>query len=192
MAQGDSVVSICNSALVALGEDLITALTDNTKRAILCNLRYDPVRRAALRSHPWNFAKAQANLAASTTDPLFDYDWAYPLPADFIRFWDESSDDNDEPELEIYGNQVLTDDAPPLGIIYVQDVQDPTRFDALFVQLLALELAFDLCEPLTQSGDKLKDVSARLTEKRTMARLVTSQENSPREWDEDIWLRARR
>ncbi len=192
MAQGDSIVGICNAALIALGEDLIVALTDNTKRAILCAARYDPVRRMLLRSHPWNFAKAQANLAAAVSAPLFDWDYGYPLPADFIRVFDESSDQNDQPHFEVIGTQIFSDDAPPFGLIYVADEQDPTVFDAAFVQLLGLELAAELCEPLTQSTDKMRTLSPRLEEWRAKAQLVTSQEGSSKEWDEDLWLRARR
>ena len=41
-----SVVSICNSALNQLGAASITALTDNSKNARLCNERYETVRDA--------------------------------------------------------------------------------------------------------------------------------------------------
>ena len=195
MAQGDSTVGICNRALTgALGQDPIVSVfpPDNTKRAILCSLHYDPVRREVLRSNPWRFARAQVNLAASATAPLFDWTNAYPLPADFIRMYNESSDQNDQPNFQVFGPTIFSNDGPPLGIVYIQDVQDPTRFDALFAKLLALELALVLCKPLTQSDELLAQVEAQVKDARAAAWLATSQEASPREWDEDIWLRARR
>ncbi len=192
MAQGDSVVGICNRALAALGEDLIVALTDNTKRAILCNLHYDPVRREVLRSNPWRFARGQANLAAGTANPLFDWSYAFPLPADFIRMYNESHDQNDVPAFQVFGAAIYADDDPPLGIIYIRDVTDPTQFDALFVTLLALELALAICEPLTQSAAKKVDIKQQIADARSASWLATSQEASSKEWDEDIWLRARR
>src|SRR4051812_49288353 len=99
MAAGDSIVSICNLALIALGEDQISSLDDPYKRAILCAALYDPTRRALLRAGKWNFARKQMQLAASATAPLFDYGNAYPLPADFIDMWREA-DEADLPQYE--------------------------------------------------------------------------------------------
>ena len=39
-----SVVNICNSALNLIGASTISALTEDTKNARLCNQRYEPVR----------------------------------------------------------------------------------------------------------------------------------------------------
>ena len=49
-----SVIEICNSALNQLGANAITALTENSKNGRLCNARYNTVRDAVFRSHPWN------------------------------------------------------------------------------------------------------------------------------------------
>ena len=49
-----SVVDICNSALNLLGASTISALTDDSKNARLCNQRYEPVRNRVFRSHAWN------------------------------------------------------------------------------------------------------------------------------------------
>lgn len=192
MAQGDSIVGICNRALTALGEDLIVSLADNTKRAILCSLHYDPVRREVLRANPWRFARRQANLAAGGAAPLFDWTYSYPVPNDFIRMYNESTDQADQPAFQVFGGAILCNDAPPLGIVYIADVTDPTQFDALFAKLLALELAAAICEPLTQSVNKLTKIQGAIADARSNGWLVTSQEASSREWDEDIWLRSRR
>ena len=59
-----SVVDICNEAMDLLGAATITALTENSKEARLCNRRFSTVRDATLRSHTWNCAIARADLAA--------------------------------------------------------------------------------------------------------------------------------
>ena len=41
-----SVVQICNSALNQLGASSITALTENSKNARICNERYETIRDA--------------------------------------------------------------------------------------------------------------------------------------------------
>ena len=58
-----SVVQICNSALNQLGAASITALTDNSKNARLCNERYAVVRDAVFRNHPWNCLIKRQQLA---------------------------------------------------------------------------------------------------------------------------------
>jgi hypothetical protein len=193
MAQGDSFTSICNAAMIHLGEDLIVSVfpPDNSKRAILCNERFHAVRRRVLRAHPWTCAKRQASLAASVTAPLFDYGNAYPLPADFLRMWDESEDDNDQPDYELQSGVVLTDDGPPFNIVYLFDLQDPTVMDALLVDLIGLELALELCEPLDQSAATMNGIESKLKRIEGKAELVDSQENTSKELDDDVWLRAR-
>ena len=51
-----SVVDICNEAMDLLGAATITALTENSKEARLCNRRFETVRDQVLRAHPWNAA----------------------------------------------------------------------------------------------------------------------------------------
>ena len=44
-----SVVEIVNSALNLLGASTITALTDDSKNARICNQRYEPIRNIIFR-----------------------------------------------------------------------------------------------------------------------------------------------
>ncbi|HWK44923.1 MAG TPA: hypothetical protein VNT30_09390 [Stellaceae bacterium] len=190
MSLGDSIISICNTALFALGEDPISSLGDPTKRAILCKARFDPVRRAVLRAYPWNCAKKQAQLAAAATPPLFTYANAYPLPPDFLRMYDLP--ESDKAQWEIIGRQLLTDEGAPLDVVYIQDLTDPTVMDPLLVECIGDQLAAELAQPLTQSQAKQQGMLTVLKGKLDAARLADSQQNSPVEWDEDIWLRSRR
>ncbi len=77
-----SVVDICNEAMDLLGAATITALTENSKEARLCNRRFSTVRDATLRSHSWNCAIARADLAADSTAPSFGFANQFPLPTD--------------------------------------------------------------------------------------------------------------
>lgn len=191
MAAGDSVVSICNIALIALGEQPIVSVfpPDNTKRAILCSQRYDDTRRFVLRNGIWNCAKAQATLAASATVPLFTYANAYPLPADFSRMLDLP--ENDQAIYEIMGGNLLTDEGSPLDLVYGRDLQDPSLFDAGLVHTIAYALAAELGMPITNSATKVKQALQAMEGKQDASRLTASQENSPKEWDVDVLLRSR-
>ena len=190
MAAGDSPVSICNGALIALGEDLITSLNDNTKRAILCLARYDVVRRRVLRDHPWHCAKTRVNLAADVNPPAFGYNFSYTLPADCLRVLDLP--ENDMAEWKVEAGKLLTDEIPPLSVLYIRDLSDCTMFDAGLVQYLERERAVELAEPLTQSPDKEQRMAQKAEQVRSDVELDNAQEGSSQEWDEDVLLRSRR
>lgn len=55
-------VDICNAALIKVGAETITALSDNNKRARACNERYADIRDVVLAAHPWNFAIGRTQL----------------------------------------------------------------------------------------------------------------------------------
>jgi len=80
-----SVVQICNSALNQLGASSITALTENSKNARLCNERYETIRDAVFRSHPWNCLIKRVQLAKDTDTPAWGFSFQYTLPADCLR-----------------------------------------------------------------------------------------------------------
>jgi hypothetical protein len=195
MAAGDSATSICNIALIALGEDPIKDLAENNKRAILCTARYNDLRRSMLFSHPWGFAKKQAQLAADVTAPLFTWQWRYRTPEDFIRFYNEPEQDlsiweimaDDTGATFIYAN-----DEPPFQCVYVYDCQDPTKFDPGFVQALAFQIASELALSLTQNSQRAQQGLQMMEGKLAMARFAGAQQMAPKEWDVDILLRSRR
>jgi len=80
-----SVVDICNSALNLLGASTISALTDDTKNARLCNQRYEPVRNRIFRSHPWNCLIKRVQLAQDSAAPVIEFANQYTLPTDCLR-----------------------------------------------------------------------------------------------------------
>ena len=101
-----SVVDICNSALNALGASTIISLTENSKNARLCNQRYEPVRDAVFRSHPWNCLQKRVELAKDTTAPVFEFSNAYTLPADSLRILkSENSNLSNNEKFRIEGNK---------------------------------------------------------------------------------------
>ena len=80
-----SVVDLCNSGLNLLGASTISALTDDSKNARLCNQRYENVRNRVFRSHAWNCLHKRVQLAQNSVAPVIEYTFAYALPADCLR-----------------------------------------------------------------------------------------------------------
>ena len=73
----ESAVQICNNALIKLGANTITSLSDDTKPARLCNKIYTVLRDDLLRSHPWNFAIGRSSLAQLVDAPAFGFSFQY-------------------------------------------------------------------------------------------------------------------
>lgn len=76
---------IANAALTKIGATPITSFTDGSKNANKINYQYAFIRDDLLRRHNWNFATKQLKLAQSSTVPVSGFDYAYPLPNDWIR-----------------------------------------------------------------------------------------------------------
>lgn len=183
-----SAVQIANLALMALGDDesLVELNTDTRAgRAILAV--FDIERDALLRKHPWNFAMTRVSLPALADAPPFGFSHAYQLPADWLRFWDETEY---EP-FAVEGAQILTDCAPPIDIRYIRRVTDTGAFDALFVKALAASIAAAVAQRLTGSatirGNAMDDMAMQMAE----AKRIDGQENPPEDIPEDDWVTAR-
>ena len=58
-----SDVNICNSALNMIGASNILDLTEDSKTGRICNQRYEFVRDAVMRAHPWNCLIQRTSLA---------------------------------------------------------------------------------------------------------------------------------
>jgi len=185
-----SATAICNRALQKVGEKRVSAVfpPEDSKQARACNVAYDPVRKMALRSYEWNFAKERASLAADGTDPIWEHDKRYLLPADCLKV----SRVNTTYGWQIEGRYIVTDATAPLQILYIKDITDPTVFDAAFAEYLAHLLAIELVETLIQSGttqDRLRDKLNR--ELMDMVIPPDATEGTPEEADQDDWITVR-
>lgn len=186
-----SEVEIANAALSRVGANRITLLTENSVEARAVNAIYEAERDAELRMHTWNFAKARAQLA-STTAPAFGPSNAFPVPADFIRLIapDPELYDN-ELDWRIEGHNILTYDSAPLNIRYIAKITDPNAMDPLFRRVLALRIAREICEPLTQSNAKWQLIDADYRQAISDAKKANAIEVPVLQEPDDTWITAR-
>ena len=182
-----SEVDIANLALQRLGAKSISALSDDSTRARECNRVYGHARDTELRAHPWAFARARAQLAASGTDPAFGFDSAYPLPADYLRILPTA----DQQDLQIEGGSVLADGDGALNLNYIRRVENPNSFDQTFTDLLVARIARDIAEKVTQSKNKIEIAQALYDDAKKEARKVNAFEGPSQEPPTDTWITAR-
>lgn len=167
-----SEVSICNSALSKIGSQSITALTDNNKRAKLCNEQYFKIRNELLRSHPWNFAIKRIVLDKDATIPEFQWNHKFCLPDDYLRSIELYESDQ---KFVIEGRFLLSNESVA-KLVYISKVTDPTTFEDSFSELLALQLAYELSYPLVQSNSLKATMQTELSVKLRDVRSYDAQE----------------
>jgi len=174
-----SVIEICNNALIDLGEEAIASLADNTKAARLCNQRWPAVRDAVLRAHPWNCAAREAQLAASANNAGWQYQSAYPLPADCLRVLAVCSGGAAVEEWEVQAGAVLCDETGALDIAYIARLDDPRLYDPLLCEALTARLSATLAYPITASTGLAQAFWSAYADKLREARGVDAREASP-------------
>ena len=180
---------ICNLALIRLGEQrVINIETDDTERAIQCNLIYDHTRDEMLRDLDWNFAISRARLARLASDPIGSYDYEYQLPVSpfCLRVVNMINDQEvgdiehipshlQQPNYRIEGGKLLTDEKI-VNIRYVSRAADIALYDSLFVECLSLRLATKLALSLVQSTQLSRSVFTEFLIVRTRAAFRNSGE----------------
>ncbi len=187
----DSILSICNSALIKVGADRITAITENNRRAILCNEQYNKLRKEVLRAHPWNFAVHRVEIAqVADVEPASGYLYYYQLPNDCLRVLAINEEDDDD-DWKIEGRYLATDESQ-IFIKYIKNITDTATFDAIFDEALACRMAADLAYPLTNSLQLSKAMFDAYDGQLRLARSMDGQEGSPDSLSATMWINARR
>ena len=182
-----SEVDICNIALSNLGERPITARNDQNQRARACDNRFDDVRDLVLRSHVWNCALKREQLTSSATAPVWGYDVAYPKPAKMLRLI--SVKENEYP-FKIEGENIVTN-STSLNILYIEQVTDTAKYDALLIQAIALRLATEIAQDITGKTQLKEALMRKYREVMSEARSADAVEGTPQKIESDLWLESR-
>lgn len=170
-----SPIEISNSALAKLGVERILNFSENSKQARLCKDLYPIKRDELLRSHPWNFAMARVELAELSATPAWRWQHQFQLPGDVMRVWQTDFEAGTLQEWAVEGDRLLCD-VDQVKILYSKLITDVNKFDANFVEVLALSMAVDLSYPLVQSISVKESLQQELEVKLRDARSFDAQE----------------
>ncbi len=180
-------VSISNSALIKLGADPISSLTEDTKNARLCNLRFAYLRNKVLEDHPWGFATKTISLASVSGVTPADWQFAFQQPSDFLKMirgadWDQ--------RFDTIGGYLVADEDPFI-IKYTWKNTNCGLYSYAFAECLSWRIAADLAYAITNS----KEVAALMIQGYEMdlkaARYADSHKKSPEGPYADTWIDAR-
>ena len=176
-----SIVDICNSALNLLGASTISALTEDSKNARLCNQRFEPVRNRVFRSHNWNCLITRIQLAQDTTGPVVEYTYGYTLPTDCLRVLKihNGTTDSIESNLDykVEGRKIVTNEGT-IYLVYIALDTDPNTYDSYLAESISHQLAADLCYAITNNSTLANNYMARADERLREARFIDATENS--------------
>ena len=176
-----STVDICNSALNLLGASTISALTDDSKNARLCNQRYEPVRNRVFRSHAWNCLHKRVQLAQNSTAPVIEYTYAYALPSDCLRVLKVHNGTTDSIassiDYKLEGRNIVTDEGT-IYLIYIALDTDPNNYDSYLQESISHQLAADIAYAVTNNATLANNYMTRADERLREARFIDATENA--------------
>jgi len=167
-----SVVQICNSALNQLGASSITALTENSKNARICNERYETIRDAVYRSHPWNCLVKRVQLAQDSDTPAWGFTYQYTLPSDCLRVL-QIKDYNSDYKIE--GRKLLIEESE-VYLIYLAIETDVNQLDILLRETISAALAQDISYAITSNLQVAKLMAEKYQAKLSEARHTDASE----------------
>ena len=183
-----SVVDICNEAMDLLGAATITALTENSKEARLCNRRFETVRDTVLRSHPWNTAITRATLAKDSDAPAFGFANQFTLPTNpyclrVLSFWNSNVDSeiaayDSQVMFKIEGRKVLSDEGT-CKITYLARITDTETYDSLLSGTIAHKLAAETAYAITGSTSVSQAMQQMYEVRLREARSIDAMEGMP-------------
>lgn len=186
MPTATSNVEIVNLAfdLLRQNEKATDINSPSNKSEALAARWYDVTRRSVLCAFPWNFARKRVLLPLNPISPAFGFRNAYILPVDFVGlvFIGENYDEDYEVDYAIEGNQILinNDGGASLKICYLWDIVSVTRFDPLFVDLLAYELACRFAKGIVGLTVNMKDIYETKKGLEAKARMKNGRDNPPK------------
>ena len=184
-------VTIINRALSTLGAEPIVALTDNTPQAKIANRYYPESRRSVLGECLWNFATKRVVLNLSTESIAWvtlGMNFVYQLPSDVVRIFETNSVGA---QWRVEGDKIISD-ANTLGIKYVYDLEDTTKFSSSFVDAFADKLASDMCYAILNSNTEAERILKKYEgQSLPKATAENAQEGTPNQIYDNVWVDAR-
>ena len=144
-----SKVQICNMALSRIGAATITALTDNTAEAKLCNTLFDDLADRAMIQGSWTTTITRVSLSKTTATPAFEYTNEFQLPVDpkCLKVLNVNANSPGEIEYRIEGDKLLTDESS-IKIRYIAQLVDTEDYGTLLTEAIEILLASYLAVPI--------------------------------------------
>lgn len=176
-----SQIQLYNEALLLVGANEISSVTEETNNATLCNRFFESSRDYISVSTRWNSVQSESSLTASATDPIINDKWTKKaeLPNDpyCLRVLDAYVN-GISVDYEIVGRFLYSNDLP-LDIRYVSRITDLSAISPGLFQAIALYLAYKISYPVTRDLKSVKDIYSLYQDHVREARMIDAHEGVP-------------
>jgi len=185
---------ICNSALITLGQPLISDIDDASDvNAVKCKSQYTACKAELLEEWDWKFALGRKTVAVNDTEPEFGYSYRYEIPTDALRVVKTFISETECTDWIREGGFIFTNQTDDeLQMWYVKDEEtlEDGEMPRYFTRALGAYVAYKLSLAITPSA-KLKQLAwneyLQLKEK---AKGIDAMSNYVEEYS-DAWVNAR-
>ncbi len=200
-------LQIWNRALYHLGEGKVVDTdpdVDGTEPAYVFDEVWETIVEDALSRGDWNFAIVTTEVSESTTTTVIPgYDYAFDHPDDWIRTV-ALSFDGDFTDTSLYGPEIDVYDERESWFcnseyLYARYVSSTYAGDSYistwppsFVEFLAVLLAEQTCERITQGTEKQDDLEEKVKTRLLKAKSNDARNQPPQRVRTGNWLRSMR
>lgn len=184
-----SAVSICSNALLDVGAQTIASFDESSDRATIVANRWESVRDAVLRSHPWNCAVKRVILAPEVGTPAFDYAYAFALPGDWLRTL-QVGEYGQEIDYKTESGTILAH-VTALRLRYIWRNTEPASWDSMLVEAMTKAMAAAIAYPITQSVSLKQEKRDEYMEFMKQTRAVDGQDDPPEQLGDTRLFNAR-
>jgi hypothetical protein len=183
-------VEICSVALVKIGANAIASFEDDSLEADVASRLYEMTLSALLASHPWHFSMSEAQLELIAETAQSGYSQVFALPSDALRIVSAGAGRRSRGlDFRVTGNRLYAN-ADEVTLAY-QRRPATTTFPPFFVQAFTAKLAAEFCLPLTEGTSRAESLHALAAAELKIARLVDSQQTTPRAVEDFTLIAAR-
>lgn len=186
-----SRLSVCNSALVKVGAERISDISEENKRAKVLSAIYETTRDYVLRAHPWHFATKRVILAPTATTPDFGYQYEYDIPSDCLKVRDCQVYCREDIDFKVEGGKIRTDWSE-INVLYTFRQDDESEWDSCFAEAMAWSLATQIAYNLTQSVTLSQQCESKYKSMLAEARSMNGSEGVLDGFIADTWTLSRR
>lgn len=199
-----SETGIVNIALARINAERISSLdSGTTKQARVARDLFDEARDELFRKVTWNFCTKRVELsqaAGSGSTPAFGYDYAYTLPADFLRMISVHPSDSHRTSVEYQletqviastPTRVLISNSNKIYVRYVAQITDVNLMTPLFRSVLSAKLALDIGRALDRSSTDFQVLMKEYKDMLAHARSIDGIEDFPEPLHTPSWVSSR-
>ena len=168
-------ITISNIALAAIGNNGITAFTNNSPAARACESAFNNAVHKLLSDYPWGFARKRVVLPLDVAPPLTDYANAYTLPTDFFTIVKLNSGVD---AYSIEGNKLMTD-AGSCELLYTARFANDADYPVYFEEAIASTMAIELNSLMSGDVSRQLRLESKAVRDMVNAQGIDAQQHTP-------------